>query len=174
MKRILSKDQIVKIVENLKYKVGDTIFIHHPVTEDLITVKVKELKRDKILVSVTETSPYLGQPDWYIPKVNIVGLKPFNENNSSITCLISNWKQFQAQHNEWAKEDKTRYKNPLVIWQELNLYVATEFGQHNVYPEVAMIPYKTEGHEGDAIFRLMDDPATTPKSPTYEYQSVVS
>jgi len=174
MKRILSKDQVNKIVEKLNYKVGDTIFIHHPITEDLITVTVKELKRDKILVSIPEDSPYLGQPDWYIPKVNIISVKKFNENNTKISCIITNWKAFQAQHAEWSNQDKNRYKNPYAIWQELNLYVADQFAKANTFPEVATIPYKTEGYEGDCIFVLQDSPDAQTNTPKYEYQSVVS
>lgn len=173
MKQILSKDQLIKIVESIKYNVGDTIFVHHPITEDLITVKVKELKKDKILVSVPETSPYLGQPDWYIPKINIIGIKSIQEAKSTMSCIISNWKEFQAQHNEWSKENKERYKNPYAIWQELNLFVSDYHEKANTFPDVAHIEYKFDG-EGDCIFLLQTAPDDNTKTPTYEYSSVVS
>lgn len=174
MKHILSKEQIVKIVENLKISTGDIIFIHHPITEDLISVRVVELKRDKILVSVTEDSPYLGQPDWYMPKINIIGIKPIKESLTGVTCIISNWKEFAAQHNEWAAEDKTRYKNPMMIWKELNLEVTKQFEQVGEYPELVLIEYKFKGYEGDCMFYLMDDPKSTSKSPTYEMRGIIS
>lgn len=174
MKHILSKDQIVQIVENLKFSAGDLIFIHHPITEDLISVRVVELKRDKILVSVTEDSPYLGQPDWYIPKINIIGIKAIKENVKTITCIISNWKEFAAQHNEWAAEDKTRYKNPMVIWKELNQEVTKLHDLGNTFPDTVLIPYKTAGYEGDCIFILQDAPDARTMTPTYEYSSVIS
>lgn len=165
MKRILSKDQVVKIVESIKYKVGDTIFIHHPITEDLMTVKVKELKKDKILVSVPETSPYLGQPDWYIPKVNIIGIKAIQENQSKdIPVIIPNWKDFQKQFSEYHAENPKDYKNPMQIWKELCAEVTKRFESDKKLPDYLSVCYKTHFSDMDACFSLV--PAD---KPTYEY-----
>lgn len=173
MKHILSKDQIVQIVENLKFSTGDIIFIHHPITEDLISVRVVELKRDKILVSVTEDSPYLGQPDWYIPKINIIGIKAIKENSQKIACIITNWKEFQLQHSEWSNKNTLKYKNPLQIWKELNLQVAEYHVKANMWPDTILVPYKYDG-EGDCIFVIQDYPDSNTNAPKYEYNSIVS
>jgi hypothetical protein len=175
MKRILSKDQVVSIVENFKFKVGDTIFIHHPITEDLISVRVKELKRDKILVSIPEDSPYLGQPDWFIPKVNIIGLKALKENQlnlgKQIPVIIKNWKEFQQNFNEWSTDDPANYKNPMEIWKDLCLHVSNEFNCTGKLPQNITICYKKYKSDNDAIFDFV--PGTESK-PTYEYTGTIS
>lgn len=73
MKHLLNKDTLIKICESYKLIVGDYIFIHHPITNDLVNVIIKELKRDQVLVTIPPESLYLGQPDWFVKKINIIG-----------------------------------------------------------------------------------------------------
>lgn len=65
---MLNKKQFIKIVENLSFAVGEKIFIHHPITEDIINVIIKKLKTNTLLVSIPEDSDYYGQPDFEIKK----------------------------------------------------------------------------------------------------------
>ena len=71
---LLNREQIFKINESLTVKVNDLIWIHHPITEDLTQVIVKKIKIDKLLLSIPENSPYFGQPDFVLPKINVIGI----------------------------------------------------------------------------------------------------
>lgn len=75
MKHLYDKAKLNAVLESIKLTVGNTVFIHHPITEDLVTVIIKEVKKDQVLVSIPLDSPYIGQPDWYIKKINIIGVQ---------------------------------------------------------------------------------------------------
>ncbi len=75
MKHIFNKKDYLSLLENINVTSGNLVFIHHPITEDLVQVIVKELKRDKVIVSIPENSPYFGQPDFIINKTAILGSK---------------------------------------------------------------------------------------------------
>lgn len=74
MNFILDKTKVNKIVESFKVSTNSIVFIHHPITEDVIRVNVKKIYRDSILVSILEDSPYYGQPDFQIPKYSVLGI----------------------------------------------------------------------------------------------------
>ena len=75
MKQLLSKKKYIKILENFKISTNDIIWIHHPITNDLIQVIVKKSQINTVLVSISKDSPYIGQPDFVIKKTSIIGLK---------------------------------------------------------------------------------------------------
>jgi hypothetical protein len=72
---MFKRDELIAVLESIRVTKGDTVWIHHPITQDLMTVVVKRGTADKILASVPEGSPYFGQPDFYMKKINIVGIK---------------------------------------------------------------------------------------------------
>jgi hypothetical protein len=74
MKKILTKKNYIKLIENINVSVNDTIYIHHPITEDIVTVNVIKKTKDKLLVSIPENSKYYGQPDFYINKTSVLGV----------------------------------------------------------------------------------------------------
>lgn len=74
MKYILDKNTLLSVLESIKVSTNQTIWIHHPITEDLIKVNVKEVKRNSVTVSIPEDSYYFGQPDWTIKKTSIIGI----------------------------------------------------------------------------------------------------
>jgi hypothetical protein len=74
MRHIIDRDKLSRIYENFNISSGTIIWVHHPITEDLIKVSVVKSQKDKVLVSVLENSPYAGQPDWWIKKLHIIGV----------------------------------------------------------------------------------------------------
>lgn len=74
MKHLLNKEELFKILESFNVSKNDIIWIHHPITEDLIQVNIIKTQADKVLVGVMENSPYFGQPEWWMNKINIIGL----------------------------------------------------------------------------------------------------
>lgn len=73
MKHILSKHNLISFLEAFKINKQDRVWIHHPITEDLVQVIIKELKKDSVIISIPEDSPYYGQPDFIIKKTKIIG-----------------------------------------------------------------------------------------------------
>lgn len=71
---LLTKDKLLYINEKLNVNVDDLIFIHHPITEDIIKVIVKEKKHLSLIVSIPEDSDYFGQPDFEIKKYKVLSL----------------------------------------------------------------------------------------------------
>lgn len=69
---MLDKNSIYYINEHLSLNINDLIFIHHPITEDIVRVKIKELKKNDVVVCVPEDSDYYGQPDFIIKKYHIL------------------------------------------------------------------------------------------------------
>lgn len=75
MKQLLSKNKYISILENFKISNNDIIWIHHPITNDLIQVNVKKSQINNVIVSIPNDSPYYGQPDFIVKKINIIGVK---------------------------------------------------------------------------------------------------
>ena len=75
MKHLLGRDILIKLFETYTLSAGNVIWIHHPITEDLISVRVVKAQKDKVLVSILEGSPYQGQPDWWMQKLKVIGIK---------------------------------------------------------------------------------------------------
>lgn len=75
MNFILNKDTLFKLCEAIALSKDNIIWIHHPITEDLINVRVIKSGKDKVLVSILEDSPYFGQPDWWMSKIKVIGIK---------------------------------------------------------------------------------------------------
>lgn len=73
--KILNKEEYSKILENIKLSLNDTVWIHHPITEDLVSVNVEQFNGDSITVSIPENSPYFGQPNFKVKKLAIIGKK---------------------------------------------------------------------------------------------------
>ncbi len=73
-KMLLSRDKIVRIAEAMnKYEPGLKVWIHFPITEDLIQCNIDESTRDKVLLSIPEDSDLFGAPKFWFKKANIVG-----------------------------------------------------------------------------------------------------
>ena len=70
---ILSKENYLKLNEHIRVSVNDTIFIHHPITKDVVKVIIKESGYGTVTVSIPEDSDYYGQPDFTIKKISIIG-----------------------------------------------------------------------------------------------------
>lgn len=71
---ILTKEKLTYISENLKVNKDDVVFIHHPITEDIIKVIVKDKTNTSLTVSIPEDSDYFGQPDFKIKKYTVLSL----------------------------------------------------------------------------------------------------
>ena len=69
---MLNKNQILQLVENLTFNKDEKIFIHHPITEDVLEVIVKRIKPTTIIVGIPEESEYFGQPDFEIKKYEVL------------------------------------------------------------------------------------------------------
>lgn len=61
-------------MENFKVVKDNMIWIHHPITEDLIKVVVEDSGRDIVTVSIPQNSEYYGQPNFKIKKTQIIGV----------------------------------------------------------------------------------------------------
>lgn len=70
---ILTKDEYIKLNERIQIENADLIFIHHPITNDIVKVKIEEKEYNKALVSIPGDSDYYGQPNFYIKKTQIIG-----------------------------------------------------------------------------------------------------
>lgn len=70
---ILSKHDYLKANESVKVSIDDKVFIHHPITKDVVQVIVKDRGYGEITVSMPEDSGYYGQPDFIVKKINIIG-----------------------------------------------------------------------------------------------------
>lgn len=73
MKYLLDKNKLYSINETLNVSVSDIVFIHHPITRDIVKVKIKEKSNLYCIVSIPEDSDYFGQPDFKIKKTQIIG-----------------------------------------------------------------------------------------------------
>ena len=74
MKNILDKKTLATFNEGFKIAKDQQVWIHHPITEDLVKVVVKKSGRSSIIVGMPEDSAYYGQPDWEIKKTNVIGI----------------------------------------------------------------------------------------------------
>ena len=74
MKHIFDKNTLFSMLESIKVSANQSVWVHHPITEDLIKVNVKHVGRTNVTVSIPEDSPYFGQPDWAIKKTSIIGI----------------------------------------------------------------------------------------------------
>lgn len=75
MQHLITRDRLYKLCEGIAISAGDIVWIHHPITEDLLQVKVTKAQRDTVTVTILEDSPYYGQPDWNVKKINIIGVR---------------------------------------------------------------------------------------------------
>lgn len=71
---MLTKSELNKINESLSVNVGDIIFIHHPITEELVKVNVEKVKTSNLEVSIPEDSDYFGQPNFEIKKYKVISI----------------------------------------------------------------------------------------------------
>jgi hypothetical protein len=70
---LLKLSQILELNESRSYSINDLVWIHFPITEDLIQCQVKKVTNTKLLLSIPETSDYYGAPDFYFNRLNIIG-----------------------------------------------------------------------------------------------------
>ncbi len=85
---LLSREKIIKLNESYaKYTPGLRVWIHFPITEDLIQCNIEEATRDKVLLSIPEDSDLYGAPKFWLKKINIVGIieSGIKENLEQIT-----------------------------------------------------------------------------------------
>jgi hypothetical protein len=73
MKHLFDKKTLITVLESIKVTCNELVWIHHPITNDLIKVNIKIVGRNKVTVSIPEDSSYFGQPDWEINKTHIIG-----------------------------------------------------------------------------------------------------
>ena len=74
MKNILNKKEFKKLNETFNIVKGSDIYIHHPITQDIIKVKVVRKYPTTVEVAVLNDSPYFGQPNFKINKLNVIGV----------------------------------------------------------------------------------------------------
>jgi len=74
MRHIIDRNALSKLYESYNLSAGTVVWIHHPITDDLIKVSVVKSQKDKVMVSVPDGSPYAGQPDWWAKKLHIIGV----------------------------------------------------------------------------------------------------
>lgn len=72
---MLKKNELISVLEKIKVSKDDTVWLHHPITQDLVSAIVVKATADKVLLNMPKGSPYFGQPDFYIKKMNIIGKK---------------------------------------------------------------------------------------------------
>lgn len=75
MIHIYGKDKVLALYEGMKLSTGDVVFVHHPITEDVVCVTVTNASKDSITVAMDESSPYYGQPPFKVKRTSIVGRK---------------------------------------------------------------------------------------------------
>jgi len=75
MIHIYGKDRLLALYEGMKLSAGDIVFVHHPITEDVVSVIVTNSGKDSVTVEMEESSPYYGQPPFKVKKTSIVGRK---------------------------------------------------------------------------------------------------
>ncbi len=68
---ILDRNSIFKINES--FSQNDLIWIHFPITGDLIKCQIKESSKNKVLLTIPVESDYHGCPDFWFNKINIIG-----------------------------------------------------------------------------------------------------
>lgn len=73
---LLTKDKILMLNEAKTFGVGDVVWIHFPITEDLTFCRVKKAGQNKVLLEVTEDNDLFGCPDFWFNKLNIIGKTP--------------------------------------------------------------------------------------------------
>lgn len=70
---MFNKKSYIQILESKQYNQGDLVFIHHPITQDIVKCPIKETKIDKVLLCFDENSDYYGQPEFWFKKIHIIG-----------------------------------------------------------------------------------------------------
>ena len=75
MNNILNKNKLINFFESFKISKSDQVWIHHPITEDLVTADVISVGKTFVILQMPENSPYAGQPQFSFKKTNIVGIK---------------------------------------------------------------------------------------------------
>lgn len=75
MSNILNKNTLITFFENFKISKSNQVWIHHPITEDLVIANVKSVGKTFVLLEMPEDSPYAGQPEFTFKKTSIIGLK---------------------------------------------------------------------------------------------------
>ncbi len=73
---MLSPENIFRLNEAKSFNVGDMVWIHFPITEDLTTCRVKQLGQNKVLLEMTEDNDLFGCPDFWFARLNIIGKSP--------------------------------------------------------------------------------------------------
>lgn len=68
---ILDRNSIISIHES--FIQDNSVWIHFPITGDLIKCTIKEAARNKVLLTVPPESDYYGCPDFWFNKINIIG-----------------------------------------------------------------------------------------------------
>lgn len=75
MKHILDKSKLILFLETFKVSKSDHVWIHHPITDDLVIAEVKSVGKTLVTLEMPEDSPYAGQPQFFMKKTQIIGLK---------------------------------------------------------------------------------------------------
>jgi len=70
---MLSKEQYIQLLEAKQYTDTELVFIHYPITEDVVSCRIVKQTKDKVMLSFDEDSDYFGAPDFWFKKMNIIG-----------------------------------------------------------------------------------------------------
>ena len=74
MKHILDKSKLILFLETFKVSKSDRVWIHHPITDDLVVAQVKSVGKTFVTLEMPLDSAYAGQPEFNIKKTQIIGL----------------------------------------------------------------------------------------------------
>lgn len=74
MKHILDKNNLTKVNEKYTLSANTLVWVHHPITEDLVKALISNTRHLTVILKMPEDSPYAGQPEWEIKKSKIIGI----------------------------------------------------------------------------------------------------
>lgn len=69
--QLLNREKLVKINES--YGKNDQVWIHFPITGDLVKCNIIEVSKTKALLEMPSDSDLAGCPHFWFNKINIIG-----------------------------------------------------------------------------------------------------
>lgn len=70
---MLNRNSLINLLETKMYDTDEIVFIHHPITEDIVKCVIKDTRIDKLLLGFDPNSDYYGQPDFWFKKIHVIG-----------------------------------------------------------------------------------------------------
>ena len=68
-----TKKEYIKMLEAKQYLDTELVFVHYPITEDVVQCRIAQQTKDKLLLTFDENSDYFGAPAFWFKKVNVIG-----------------------------------------------------------------------------------------------------